>query len=110
MVILTNYAYDTSVITVTHRYVNHNQYKTWTTRRDASHQVNIVLCTKQDTECDRQVMVVGRLLTTFGDDRCALAKLFLVQRLRKSSRGNYVIFGDTQISHLFYKYSPASGI
>ena len=51
-----------------------------------------MLCTKQDTECDRQAMVVGRLLTTLGDDRRAVTKLFLVQRLEKSSRGIYAYF------------------
>jgi len=49
----------------------------------------IVLCTKLDAECDRQATVVGRLLTTLGDERRAVAKLFSVQRLEKSSRGNY---------------------
>jgi len=40
-------------------------------------------------ERDRQATVVGRLLTTLGDDRRAVARLFSVQRLKKSSRGNY---------------------
>ena len=35
-----------------------------------------MLCTKLDAECDRQATVVGRLLTTLGDDRRAVAKLF----------------------------------
>jgi len=29
----------------------------------------MVLCTKLDDECDRQAAVIGRLLTTLGDDR-----------------------------------------
>jgi len=45
--------------------------------------------TKLDTECDRQATVVSRLLTTLGDDRRAVAKLFLIQRLWKSCRENY---------------------
>jgi len=56
-----------------------------TARRIASHPVVMVLCTKLVAECDRQATVVGRLLTTFGDDRRAVAKLFLVQRLEKKS-------------------------
>jgi len=52
----------------------------------------IVLCTKLDAECDRQATVVGLLLTTLGDDEHAVAKLFLFQRLEKSSRGNYAYF------------------
>jgi len=51
--------------------------------------VVIVLCTKLDAECDRQATVVGRLLTALGDTRRAIVKLFLVQRLAKSSRWNY---------------------
>jgi len=54
-----------------------------------SHSVVIVMCTKLDAECDRQAMVVGRLLTTLGDDECAVAKLFLVQMLQKSCCENY---------------------
>jgi len=45
-----------------------------TARRVASHPVVIVLCTKLDAECDPQATVVDRLLTTLGDDRCAVAK------------------------------------
>ena len=41
----------------------------------------MLLCTKLDSECDRQATVVGRLLTTLGDDRRAVEKLFLVRRL-----------------------------
>jgi len=77
-------------------------YKSWLTPKDrvtqrvarsfASHPDVIVLCTKLDTECDRQTTVLGRLLTTLGDDRRAVTKLFLVQRLEKSSRGNYTYF------------------
>jgi len=44
-----------------------------------------MLCTKLDTESDQQAMVVGRLLTTLGDDQHAIVKLFLVQMLEKSS-------------------------
>ena len=40
-----------------------------------------MLYRKLDAECDRQTTVVGRLLTTLGDDRRGVAKLFLVQRL-----------------------------
>jgi len=47
-----------------------------TTRRHmVSHPVVIVLCTKLDAECDRQVTFVGQVLTTFGDDQCAITKL-----------------------------------
>jgi len=63
-----------------------------TARRVASHPVVIALCRKLDAECDRQATVVGRLLTTLGDDRRAVAKLFLVQTLEKSSGGNYAYF------------------
>ena len=54
----------------------------------------IVLCTELDaeSECDRQATVVGRLLTSSGDDGRAVAKLFLVQRLEESSRANYAYF------------------
>jgi len=55
----------------------------------ASHPVIIMLCTKLNAECDQQVTVVVRLLTTLGNNRCAITKLFLVQRSQKSSRGNY---------------------
>jgi len=47
--------------------------------------------------------------TTLSDYRRAVAKLFLIQRLEKSSRGITLIFGDIQISYLFEKYFPASG-
>ena len=59
--------------------------KSWLTPTDratrcvASHPVVIVLCTKLDAECDRRATVVGRPLTTFGDDRRAVAKLILGQ-------------------------------
>ena len=36
-------------------------------------QVIIALCTKLDAECDRQTTVVGRLLTTLGNDQRAVA-------------------------------------
>ena len=55
-----------------------------------------MLCTKLGAACDRQATVVGRLLTTLGDDRRAVAKLFSVQRL-----GITLIFGDIRISYLF---------
>ena len=48
--------------------------KSWLT--PTSHTVIIVLCTKLDIECDWQTTVVGRLLTTLGNDRRAVAKLF----------------------------------
>jgi len=63
--------------------------------------VVIVLRTKLDAECNRQATVVGRLLTTLGDDRravTAVAKLFLVQRLGKAPKGITLIFGDIRIS------------
>jgi len=60
-----------------------------TTKRTASHSVIIVLSTKLDAECDRQVTVISQMSTTLDDDRCAITKLFLIQRLDKSSRGNY---------------------
>jgi len=69
----------------------------------SSHSVVIVLC-------DRQATIVGRLLATLGDDRRAVSKLFLVQRLEESSRGNYVyVCGHIRISYLFDKYFPAAG-
>jgi len=74
-----------------------------TARRVASHPVVIVLCTKLDAECDRQATVVGRLLTTLGDDRPA------VRGWRKAPEGITLMFGDIRISYLFDKYSPASG-
>jgi len=46
-------------------------------------------------------------LTTLGNDRRAVAKLFLAQKLGKSSRGNCAYFGDIRISDLFDKYSAA---
>jgi len=63
-----------------------------TARRVASHPVVIVLRRKLIAECDRQATVVGRLLTTLGDDRSDVVKLFLVHRLEKTSRGNYAYF------------------
>jgi len=77
--------------------------------RSASHTVIIVLCTKLDAECNRQTTVIGRLMTTLGDDQCAVTKLFSVQRLGKSSRENALILGDTQMSYSFDKYFPTSG-
>ena len=67
-----------------------------------------MLFTRLDAECDRQATVVGRLLTTVSDDRRAVAKLFLVQRLGKALDGITLIFGDIRISYLFDKYSPSS--
>jgi len=84
-------------------------YKFWLTPMESHPAVVIVLCTKLHAECDRQATVVGRLLTTLGDDRRAVAKLFLVQRLGKWSRENYAYFLDIRISYLFDKYSPSSG-
>jgi len=81
----------------------------WTPWRVASHPVIIVLCTKLDAECDRQATVVGRLLTTLGDDRRAIAILVLVPRLGKAPARITHVFEDIQISYLFDKYSPASG-
>jgi len=81
----------------------------WTARRAASHPVVVVPCTKLDAECDRQATVVGRLLTTLGDDRHVVAKLFLAQRLENSCRRNTLMFGDIRISYLFDKYSPTLG-
>ena len=49
----------------------------------SSHPVVIVLCTKLDAECDQQATVVSQLLTTNGDDRHVVTKLFLVQKLGK---------------------------
>jgi len=68
----------------------------------ASHLV-IVLRTKLDTECNQQATVVGRR-----DDRRAGAKLFLVQRLEKSSKGNYAYVWRYS-NFVFDKYSAASG-
>jgi len=59
--------------------------------RMMQHPVIIVLCTKLDAECDRQATIVSRLLTTIGDEH-AIMKIFLVQRLEKSSKGNYTYF------------------
>jgi len=56
----------------------------WTMWHIASHPFVIVLCTKLDAECDWQETVVGRLLTTLGDDRHDIMKLFLVHRLGKA--------------------------
>ena len=62
--------------------------------RDALRHTQSSSCCAQscDAECDRQATVVGQLLTTIGDDRRVVAKLFSVQRLEKSSRENYVYF------------------
>ena len=38
-------------------------------------------CAQNVTLCDQQAAVVGRLLTTLGDDRRGVTKFFLVQRL-----------------------------
>jgi len=38
---------------------------------------------------NRQAMDVGQLLTTLDDDQCDITKLFSVQSLDKSCRGNY---------------------
>jgi len=43
---------------------------------------------------NRQVMVVGRVLTTLGDNRRAIAKLFLVQRFGKAPEGITPMFGE----------------
>jgi len=43
----------------------------------------------KDGCCDWRVIVVGWLLTTPGNDWHAVTKLFLVQRLMKTSRVNY---------------------
>jgi len=51
----------------------------------ASHPVVIVLGTKLDALCKSQSTDDRRLLTTLGDDRRAIAELFLVQRLGESS-------------------------
>jgi len=64
---------------------NKNNYSCKRRRRVASNPVVTVLCIKLDAECDRQATVVGRLLTTLGDDRRPAATLFLVQRLGRSS-------------------------
>ena len=66
----------------------------WTTRRLVSQSFIIVLCTKLDAECDWQVMVVGRLWTTLGNDRCAVVKLFLVWGWRKAPEWITLMFGD----------------
>jgi len=55
-----------------------------TERRVASHTVIIVLCTKLDAACDRQVTVVSQMLTTLSYDQHAIMKLFLVQMLGKA--------------------------
>jgi len=60
-------------------------------RRIVSHPVVIVLCTKLDADCDWQATVVGRLLTTLGDDWRAVTKLFLAQREL------HLFLGDIQI-------------
>ena len=52
----------------------------WTTWCIALHPV-IMLCTKLDAEGDWQAAVISLLLTTLGNDRCTVVKLFLVQRL-----------------------------
>jgi len=56
-----------------------------------------VLCTKLDAACDRQATVFGRVLTTLGDDRGAVANRDMMLRslrseVEKSSRGNYAYF------------------
>ena len=78
-----------------------------TARRVAS--VVIVLCRKVDTEYNRQAMVVCWLLTTLGDDRRAVVKLFVVHRLGKTPEGIALIFGDIHISYLFDKHSSFRG-
>jgi len=75
-----------------------------TARRVSSHPVVILLCIKLDAECDRQATVVGRLLTLIGDDRHAIAKVFLVQRMEKTSEKITLMFGHSRISYLFDKY------
>jgi len=61
--------------------------------------------TPADAECDRQATVVDRLLTALGDDRHAVAKLFSVQRLCKSSRWITLMF-NYQLSRP--RYRPTS--
>jgi len=76
--------------------------KSWLTPTDratrcvASHPVVILLCTKLDAKCDRQATVVSRLLTTFGDDRRAVATLFLGQ-FNKTMRLSYNVFELQQV-------------
>ena len=67
-----------------------------------------MLCTELEAQLDRQAKVVNRLLTTLGDDRRAVAKLFLVQKLGGLQK-NYAYFGDIRVSYLFDKYSLGSG-
>jgi len=53
-----------------------------TARRVASHPVVFMLCTKLDAECDRQMMVVGRLFTTWRRSTC---RREIIQSLGKAS-------------------------
>jgi len=52
---------------------------------------------------------IGWLFTIRGDDRHAVVKLFLIQRMGKAPEGIMLIFRDIWISHFFDKYSSASG-
>jgi len=83
---------------------SHNS-TSWLTPADLAvlrHAQSSSCCARSwNVECDRQATVVGRLLTTLGDNRRAVAKFFLVHRLEKSSRGNCAYFGDSRISYLF---------
>jgi len=47
---------------------------------------------KAGCSCDWQATVIGQMLTTLGNNRHAITKLFLAQRLGKSSGGNSTYF------------------
>ena len=63
------------------------------TSNTAKNHKKVVLPTSHNQYgCDRQATIVGRQSTTIGNDRRAVAKLFLVQRGEKSSKGNFAYF------------------